>query len=364
MARVSTEAAAFFCSESGGWQLDRRLREFVGVLLLDVPRYAVNLARRGRWVRIGNRIDHLELSPDGTAVRCLDNWASALHACGVLPVLGRWLFRRALLEWPIRFAQARRGPSSPPDLSFVIPHRGAERLPVLLKVLETIFAQEGVNVECLVVEQDQERHIDSLPPGVRYLHVPHAGDPAAWHKCLAFNVGVREAAAEIVVCHDGDLLVPCRYGAELLRLFRSGATVAFPQRFLFYLGEAQTQGLTAGQPLPSALTPELVRQNWRGGTLAIRRTEYARIGGFDERFVGWTGEDIEFHDRCLSLPGWFHGYIPFVHLWHAPQPTKAGPAREANLAYFRDVMHEPRESRIARLLQATAPGTAAKSSSP
>lgn len=340
--------------------MSRRFRELAGVLALDVPRYAVDLVRRGHWVRICNRIDHLEVSPDGAAARCLDDWASDLHACRVLPPLSRWLYRRALSEWPIRCASTRRDSPSLPDLSFVIPHRGVERLPILLKVLETILAQEDVHVECLVVEQDQERHIGALPPGVRYLHVPHAGDPSAWHKCLAFNAGVREAAAEIVVCHDGDLLVPCRYGSEILRLFRAGATVAFPQRFLFYLSEAQTRGVTANGPLPSALTPELVRQNWRGGTLAIRRAEYARVGGFDERFVGWTGEDIEFHDRCLVLPGWFHGYIPFVHLWHAAQPTKTGPAREANLAFFHDVMKVPRESRIARLRRGPeAPASAA-----
>ena len=335
--------------------MGRTLRELVGVLALDVPRYAANLACHGRWVHIGNRIDHLDLSPDGTAVRCLDDWASELHACRVMPPLGRWLFRRALAEWPIRFAPALCGSSSPPDLTFIIPHRGVERIPVLLKVLETVFAQEGVSVECLVVEQDQERHIDSLPRGVRYLHVPHFGDPAAWHKCLAFNAGVREASAGIVICHDGDLLVPCRYGAEVLKLFRAGATVAFPQRFLFYLDEMQTRRIAAGEPLPCALTPESTRQNWRGGTLAIRRTEYARIGGFDERFAGWTGEDIEFHDRCLTLQGWFHGYIPFVHLWHAPQPTKMGPERDANLAFFRDVMKVSRDSRIAWLRGASQP---------
>jgi hypothetical protein len=326
-----------------------------GVLALDVPRYTARLVRRGHWVRLGNRIDRLDLSPDGTAVRCLDDWASELHACTVLPLLGRWLCRRALSEWPIRFAAAPRHAQGPPDLSFVIPHRGAERVPILLKVLETIFAQEGVSVECLVVEQDQEQHIGPLPPPVRYLRAPHAGAPAAWHKCLAFNAGVRAATAEIVVCHDGDLLVPRRYGAELLKLFKSGLAVAFPQRFLFYMGERETRDVLVHGQMPAGATPESIRQNWRGGTLAIRRAAYAHIGGFDERFVGWTGEDIEFHDRCLTLPGWFHGYIPFVHLWHAPQPTKMGPARAANLAFFRDVMGEPRESRIARLLSAKEP---------
>lgn len=325
------------------------LRELLGVIVLDVPRYSTSLLRPRGWVRVGNRIDRREISTDGSAVRVLDDWATPLHACAVLPPLGAWLFQRAFSEWPIRFELTPRKSKQIPDVSFIIPHRGPERVPVLCKVIESVFAQEGVCVECLVVEQDQRPRIESLPDGVRHIHVPHPTDASGWHKSLAFNAGVRAAASEIVICHDGDVLVPCGYAHAMLRRFQMGLEVVFPQRFLFYMTRGQSDRLVRGGAIPTWLHPESIRQNWKGGTFAIRRSAYARIGGFDERFVGWTGEDVEFFDRCRVLPGWFHGYIPFIHLWHAPQPTKMGVARDTNLRFFREVMAVSRGDRIDRL---------------
>jgi GT2 family glycosyltransferase len=69
-----------------------------------------------------------------------------------------------------------------------------------------------------------------------------------------------------------------------------------------------------------------VNQNWPGGTIAVRRQTFDEIGGFDEEFVGWGGEDNEFFDRCLSRRFWRHAHLPFVHLWHAEQPRKDDPA--------------------------------------
>ena len=46
------------------------------------------------------------------------------------------------------------------------------------------------------------------------------------------------------------------------------------------------------------------------------------IGGFDEGFVDWGGEDDEFYDRCGLLGHCRSGYLPFLHLWHPPQPDR------------------------------------------
>ena len=83
----------------------------------------------------------------------------------------------------------------------------------------------------------------------------------------------------------------------------------------------------------------------------MTRDAYFRIGGHDEGFLGWGGEDNEFYDRCrlLRLHPW--GYLPFLHLWHAPQPEKGKPSRA--LAHLDEAMAVPREERARRL--ATVP---------
>ena len=69
--------------------------------------------------------------------------------------------------------------------------------------------------------------------------------------------------------------------------------------------------------------PECVVQNLEaGGSLAITRETFYAVGGFDESFVGWGGEDNEFWERAQTRKVWSFGYMPIVHLWHEPQPGK------------------------------------------
>ena len=59
-----------------------------------------------------------------------------------------------------------------------------------------------------------------------------------------------------------------------------------------------------------------------GGSIALSRRVYEEIGGFDEEFVGWGGEDNEFWDRCLTRRIYPFAYLPLIHLWHELQPGK------------------------------------------
>ena len=332
------------------------LRQRAGALLLDVPRIVPKLLSRHGWAGVRNRRDSLALSPDAIAFACEAEWSSRIHACEVFPPLGTWLMRRALEQWPVSLQWTEQA-AADPQISFVIPHRGRERLPLLRVVVASILAQRGVAVECVVVEQSAEREVSGLPAAVRVIHVPFPSDPQPWRKSLAFNQGVAAARAGIVVCHDGDIVVPDLYAAEIVRLLvRDGYEVAFPQRFLFDMSAADTDAIVHRTPERlTAVKPESVRQNWRGGTVAIRKTAFQRIGGFDERFVGWGGEDFEFYDRALTLRGYRWGYLPFVHLWHPPQDTKAGEGRAANLAVYDEVMKTPRGERVRMLTRQPSP---------
>jgi hypothetical protein len=91
-----------------------------------------------------------------------------------------------------------------------------------------------------------------------------------------------------------------------------------------------------------------------GGSLAITSAAFAAIGGMDEEFVGWGGEDNEFWDRCLTRPTWTWGYEPIVHLWHPSQPLK-GQADNPNLVRCRQVMERSPEVRITALRQRNRP---------
>src|SRR5918996_760171 len=112
-----------------------------------------------------------------------------------------------------------------PDVSFVIGHRGADRLPHLSLVLASVAAQAGATVECVVVEQSAKPEIAGrLPDWVRYVHTPiREGMP--YSRSWAFNVGARATRGAVLVLHDNDMLLPRSYAAEALAIRRSGYEV-------------------------------------------------------------------------------------------------------------------------------------------
>ena len=326
-----------------------RPREILGCLVRDLPVWLPALALPGRWVLARNRGDRFTRRDGGVDITASGPFSADLHVCRVFPGAARRLLRQALAQWPFGAAEAGAGTGAA-AVSVILPHRGREREPLLRATVGSFLSQRDVAVECLVVEQSRTRELADLPDGVRHLHLPHAGERDGFRRSWAFNAGALAASSPILVCHDGDMPVPRDYGREVLARFRDEAVdVLHLQRFLFCLGRADTERLLADGTLPDRAIPERVRQNWKGGTLAIRRARFFELGGFDESFVGWGGEDREFFERCGLLRSWRWGYLPFVHLWHAAQATAAGAARAENLAFTDRVLAVPPEERIRRL---------------
>jgi len=304
----------------------KKAKEAAGVVLKDTCHYIPALYGSGRdgianppWVWLHNRNEQLAENPSGPGVRCAWYWGSELHACGVLPALGRRLMSVALSDWPIRLADSPVSQTGP-RISFLFAHRGRDRLPQLRHVIRSAFAQRNVRVECVVADLSDQSIGEALPEEVRHLHIGTTHLAPGWYKAWAFNLAARQASGDIFVFQDGDVCMPECYGIEVARTIREdGYEAASIQRFLFYLDETATKCVLQSDSIPPRLTPVRVRQNWKGGTIAVARGAFFALGGFDEGFVDWGGEDDEFYDRCAAKRHCRYGYLPFVHLWHAPQ---------------------------------------------
>jgi hypothetical protein len=309
----------------------RKLRDLPGVLLRDIPRYrrALNYSGADRrsdpqgWISLRNRIEAVSPALDGPGMVCQWTWGSPLHAAQVLPSLSRHLLGASLAEWPIRFANQPRVISDTPKISFVFAHAGMHRLPQLQRTLRSIFAQLDVPCECIVIDQTEPSLLGEMPTPVVYRHLAKDGVPPGWHKAWAYNIGARLARGSILVFQDGDVCAPEGYAREIVRAIEQrGYAAASLQRLLFYLSKSDTQALEASNVIESGFTPVMAFQNWKGGTIAIRKDAFSSIGGFDEGFVDWGGEDDEFYNRCSALGHCRGGYLPFIHLWHPPQPDR------------------------------------------
>ncbi|MEB3183699.1 MAG: galactosyltransferase-related protein [Cyanobacteriota bacterium] len=327
------------------------LKQRLGVWIKDRWRWERALAAEQPGpLSLANRGERLEAAPDGSGYACRWAFTSRLHAPLVQPELGRRLLDRCLAAAPIERRAAPAVFRGAPSLSVLIGHRGLERLPLLLATLESLAAQEDVRLECLVVEQDSTARIAaSLPGWVRHLHAPLDDPEAPYNRSHTFNAGARAASAPVLLLHDNDMLVPRGYGRRILERIAEGYAVVNPKRFIFYLEPEHSRRLLAGTAGFTASPPECIVQNLEaGGSLAITAQAFAEIGGMDEAFSGWGGEDNEFWDRCRTLPTWIWGYEPIVHLWHRGQPLKLV-ADNPNLQRAREAMKIPAPERIKAL---------------
>ena len=312
------------------------LRKKIGALLYDWPPFELRMRAGGdAWLKIRNRNERITVAPDGPGVRCDWRFTSELHIANVFPSAGVRLMRRALQRWPVAMGDAPAAASAP-DVSFLIGHRGLERLPQLLATCRSIAGQSGAAVECIVVEQSNAPEVrEALPGWVQYVHTPLPRPDLPYCRAWAFNVAARHARGAVFVLHDNDMLVPERYAAEALRQVRGGWAFVDLKRFLFYLSEAETLAT--------------VVQNAQGGSIVAARDAYFDIGGFDESFVGWGGEDNDFWDRARAFGRVREfGYLPLIHLHHPSQPGKLF-GDTAAVERYRRIEGIPARERIERL---------------
>lgn len=303
----------------------RWLKHKAAAWLLDAPRYALALrypTLGWSWTDLCNRGERLLRLRGQRGVAFDWQWSSALFYCQAYPPVGQRVLARALEEWPIRFGTVPAATDGP-LVSFVIGHRGRSRLPHLLTTLGAIAGQVDCAVECVVVEQANETSIaDALPRWVRHVQTALPAPDMPYSRSWAFNVGAREARGEYLILHDNDLLPPAGYAAEAVRVLARGFEAARLQRFIFYLNEADSNAVMGGNDARLTSIPTEVVQNNHGGTIAVRRDVFFALGGYDEGFVGWGGEDNELFDRLRTRRLHEGTYLPFVHLWHPPQPGK------------------------------------------
>jgi hypothetical protein len=303
----------------------------IGAIIYDLPRYLWAMRpswghnNRGLpWVFMRNRNERLITEEGGKGVLCDWRWTSKLHIARVFPTLGLQLMKRTFRDWRIALQPEPSQQTKNVDVSFIIGHKGLSRLSHLLFTLKTIAAQKNVSIECLIVEQAVAPEIQQfLPSWVRYMHTPLPYPEMPYCRSWAFNVGARIARGSLLVFHDNDMLVPREYALQLLGRYMEGYEVINLKRFIFYLCEAHSARIFSSGEVLLDKAPKAVVQNLEaGGSVAISKDTFFAIGGFDESFMGWGGEDNEFWERAQTRRVWPYGYLPIIHLWHTSQSEK------------------------------------------
>ncbi len=158
------------------------------------------------------------------------------------------------------------------------------------------------------------------------IHEGHHGpDEGPFNRARAVNRAARAAGAwDVALIIDADIWVP-EHRARLA-VKRATATGQLSYAHTAWWG---TTGVTCADLLAGRLDLDdwdawpddawHVRNPLSNSCcLAVRRDLWDRIGGYDERFQGWGGEDWMFYDAAITLGGaaWRPGPEPVIHLWH------------------------------------------------
>lgn len=182
--------------------------------------------------------------------------------------------------------------------SYIMTWRGAGD-PARRANLDTVLQWLGLlrPAEIIVVEQDVAPSLTGLP-AVAGLRVVFAYNPGPFNKSWGFNVGVRMSSGSVLAFGDADVVcgslpaavMQCRAGSPVVRAFRgiNDLTEAESEMLRGDLSCISDPTFVQRPPDRAALgeVPPVC-----GALVLFRREFFTLLGGWDERFLGWGGED-------------------------------------------------------------------------
>lgn len=324
----------------GCWGHERWKTEMV----LQFPSIAGHLGFS--WLDLCNRNESLSKNSDSEARVCDWSDSSVLTVGRFFPKVKTRLFQHCFSQHPfeLNFSEDRSLATSP-IASVLIAVGGLARLSLLRIVLASLRGQTGIDLEIVVVEQSEHSELrGKLPKDVMYIHNPSPDAEKGFNKSHALNVAAEHARGEFLFVHDGDYAVPRDYVQESLRIIGDHDGCR-PARWLFHLDQGSTKSAIESDRISNPGIEKIVQNN--PTPMVVTAEAYRRVGGHDESYFGWGGEDLEFLSRLRTSGNETGGTLPVVHLWHPAAPKKASGDR--NQKQHDQLMAISPEERINRL---------------
>jgi hypothetical protein len=216
------------------------------------------------------------------------------------------------------------------DLVTILPFRG--RYLHLEKTLNSLIQsseRSDLKIGFIVIENSNSpifnKELFSDNKKFHYVWLNSNGN--IFNKCICHNIGAAISNSTFVHFHDCDLLVPSNFYSALLdELNKNPAVQAFSGRKVNYLDENSTKKYFDNLDLESIIEDT---RNFRegvfgapGGSVALSRDLFLRVGGFDAHFFwGYSIEDKFFWDKVEKLnhiTSLENPKIDLYHLWHPP----------------------------------------------
>ena len=153
----------------------------------------------------------------------------------------------------------------------------------------------------------------------RHFEGHHEGD-GPFNRSAAINRAA-EGDWDFAVILDSDTIVEAEQIISGIELAEETAAAVLPFQTRNMLSEPGTAEILGGH-VGNWDRWIKVREGARhvSSCVVVPRALGDEVGGFDERFEGWGGEDDAFHAACRALGGVRRLNGAAWHLWHAPSP--------------------------------------------
>lgn len=174
-------------------------------------------------------------------------------------------------------------------------------------------------LDVLVVEQDNMKRFEP-PRGVRHVFLRST---KAYNRSWGFNVAYKESDSPVIIFGDSDIIMR---GGELRASLDAmeGLDVVSPYSSVIDLTKNESE-LSMDEMFqvsrPGRGEADIQRTNLCGGVVMFSRSSFESVGGWDERFLGWGGED-DMMSFKVAAAGLKSASMPFrsYHLWHPKAP--------------------------------------------
>ncbi|MBP1930897.1 glycosyltransferase family 2 protein [Ammoniphilus resinae] len=158
-----------------------------------------------------------------------------------------------------------------------------------------------------------------------------------FNRSQAINLAAKQATREIFVIVDADIFCDPSVLKESIKLLKKAPWV-IPYRYIIRIAEENSRKLlktAPGWPLEitdfEKIDTTKYTFDWVGHINIIPRKYFMAVGGFDERFCGWGGEDDAFSCAVNTLCGPYKRLEHSIHhLWHPVVGYENNPNGDTN----------------------------------
>lgn len=178
------------------------------------------------------------------------------------------------------------------------------------------------------------------------------------NRSAARNAGAALARGNIYIFVDSDQVAPSTWIEEHLRWHQPGTDLVLVGHRREYVGlQRETWKPEVRSRVTSVFSDNYSRLScpWYfsfSANLSVSAQTFRTVGGFDDAFVGWGFEDVEFGYRAHTK-GIATAYNPFAWTWDSAHVVRKDAARQhewqRNRAYFLAKHKEPEAQAITML---------------